>query len=441
MSVLTRDDRSNDQGLSPDGGGGYPRVSPSPRCLSGLHGILASAELRTAGPAPVAIGPGPRPRLKLWEIDRSWHCAILGICLDPTELRAVAAKSDSLKSKARGTSDFDLHIEALRFACRDRDLGKALTKALDRKHARIIAQLAKTRDQETLRARWEELLAQGEAAGAYWALMSHPEISDETRLEISGDAHMRLYQGFGVGRADLRRAQALERELAAVEERTARRLAQSRDTLARKDAEIDDLRRRLVRQPADAGAARSGDAEHWRTQATELRRRLDAEEVRARADDETARQTQAELRDLRARVERLAARNEELAAENATLSRDAEPWGDDTSALEGADLDGRTILFVGGRHQHIPHYRRLVEQRNGTFIHHDGGVDDSIARLRGLFGRADTVLFPVDCVSHMAQDELKRLCRRWDKPFVPVRRSGLGAFLVALEAAASVATD
>ena len=53
-------------------------------------------------------------------------------------------------------------------------------------------------------------------------------------------------------------------------------------------------------------------------------------------------------------------------------------------------------------------------------------------RLHGLFGRADAVMFPVDCVSHSAQDTVKQLCRRWSKPYVPVRRSGLGAYLLAL---------
>jgi hypothetical protein len=53
------------------------------------------------------------------------------------------------------------------------------------------------------------------------------------------------------------------------------------------------------------------------------------------------------------------------------------------------------------------------------------------------------VLFPVDCVSHSAHDEVKRLCRRWEKPFVPLRHSGLGAFIRALSsiAGAGVVAD
>jgi len=433
MGALSREDRSIEHGLVSEGLGSFQPGAPPPRCLSGLSSILADAVARIQAPAPAALPAGRRQRLKLWELDRAWHCALLGVSLGGADLRAVAAKSATLKSKAREASDFELHVAALRFVCRDRDLGKALTKALDRKHARIVAQLAKIDDPDQLLAQWSELVAQGDLAGAYWALMSHPAVSDELRLAIAGDVHMQLYHGVAANRAELRRSQALERDKAELEARAARKQAQAQGDLARKDAEIDELRRRLERQPAAARPDHDAEAARWRDQAATLGRQLEAGE-------EAARQAQVELRELKARLERLDAQNAELRSDNEALSRAAEePWGDEPATPEAADLDGRHILFVGGRTQHIPHYRRLVERRNGVFIHHDGGVDDSIARLRGLFGRADAVLFPVDCVSHMAQDEVKKLCRRWDKPFVPVRRSGFAAFLVALETVATVA--
>jgi hypothetical protein len=100
------------------------------------------------------------------------------------------------------------------------------------------------------------------------------------------------------------------------------------------------------------------------------------------------------------------------------------------------DLRGRCILFIGGRQSHLAHLRQLVEDRNGQFACHDGGVDESMKRLSALCSRADIVMFPVDCVSHGAQATVKRLCRRWEKPFLAVRRSGCGAFLQALRSAA-----
>jgi len=102
------------------------------------------------------------------------------------------------------------------------------------------------------------------------------------------------------------------------------------------------------------------------------------------------------------------------------------------AVLDHLDLCGRRILLVGGLRQRIGTFKKLVESRNGRFSHHDGGMEESMERLDGLFGRADAVLFPVDCVSHAALKKVKSLCRRWGKPYVPMRRSGIGAFTEAL---------
>ncbi|MDR3515852.1 MAG: DUF2325 domain-containing protein [Azospirillaceae bacterium] len=104
----------------------------------------------------------------------------------------------------------------------------------------------------------------------------------------------------------------------------------------------------------------------------------------------------------------------------------------EAAACADVDLCGRCILVVGGRHQHVAHLRRVVEACRGSFVHHDGGTEQSIARLCSLADRADAVLFPVKCVSHAAQDTVKKLCRRAEKPFVPLRSSGMETFIQAL---------
>ena len=97
------------------------------------------------------------------------------------------------------------------------------------------------------------------------------------------------------------------------------------------------------------------------------------------------------------------------------------------------NLNGRQILFVGGRRAHAAHLRQLVNANNGRFIHHDGGMEDSLHLLPGLFARADAVFFPVTCISHSAQTELKKQCRQRDIPYLPIRSSGVAAFVRALE--------
>jgi len=97
------------------------------------------------------------------------------------------------------------------------------------------------------------------------------------------------------------------------------------------------------------------------------------------------------------------------------------------------DLNGRRILLVGGLARNTPHFRRAVEQRGGAFLHHDGGMEESIERLGGLLRCADAVLFPIDYMSHGALKKVKELCRRQGKPYVPLRASGVAAFAGALD--------
>jgi len=75
----------------------------------------------------------------------------------------------------------------------------------------------------------------------------------------------------------------------------------------------------------------------------------------------------------------------------------------------------------------VPHYKQLVEKHGGRFIHHDGGKEASRNILPKMLGSADAVLCPVDCVSHYACNCVKKICKRYQKPFVMMRSSGLSS--------------
>jgi len=92
------------------------------------------------------------------------------------------------------------------------------------------------------------------------------------------------------------------------------------------------------------------------------------------------------------------------------------------------DLAGRCILYVGGRNRLCAHFRTLVEQQNGRFIHHDGGREESPQRLDALLSQVDAVLCPIDCVSHDAVSRIKRDCKRNGKHFMLLSQSSLSAF-------------
>jgi len=96
------------------------------------------------------------------------------------------------------------------------------------------------------------------------------------------------------------------------------------------------------------------------------------------------------------------------------------------------NLDGATLLYVGGRPHQLAQLRRLAEQWCASFVHHDGGIDDRNGLLESHVAAADLVLFPVDCVNHNAVAVIKRVSRKVEKRFVVLRSSGLTSFVSAL---------
>jgi hypothetical protein len=103
------------------------------------------------------------------------------------------------------------------------------------------------------------------------------------------------------------------------------------------------------------------------------------------------------------------------------------------------DLSGLTVLYVGGYPARIGHLRALAEEAGAVFLCHDGGIEERGGLLPGLVSRADAVLFPVDCISHAAMLQVKRLCRQAGKKFVPLRTAGLAPFCDALKSRAFAA--
>lgn len=393
----------------------------------------------------------PRRRSRLWEIDNQWHCTIIGTSLSLGELKGVASRL-GVQMRSAKPGPYEIHTSMIHMASRERLVGKALTKLLDRKHTAAINRAKPLAGEDALAVWWEDALTKGDVASACWAVMSHPDATDSLRSRVFGDIHMLSHQVGAAARADLRSIHQLEREKADLEAKVARQQDRLKGEIGKRNTEIRELRQLLDQEVAESrrlahAADAAGDMDRLNHILGEMRHLLEVETAfRQVAEDETRRlQAQARDRDtendrlqreVREMRDELAASESRLAATLAPAEAAGDGLGECDEDCARLDLCGRCILFVGGRNQHLPHFRRLVEEAGGTFTHHDGGFEESMGRLHSLFGRADAVLFPVDSVSHGAHDEVKRLCRRWEKPFVPVRRSGLGAFIRALSTVA-----
>lgn len=378
----------------------------------------------TAMPSPVRIVR----RRGIWEINGQWQCSVIGTCLTLDELHALARKLNYRIEGCRDT-DYSLHAHFAQAASTKTPLAKLLTKLLNRKYAATIKRYGRYSGDE-LGVAWAKDRRQGKIAGPYWAVLTHPALADSLASVVYGEVHMMSHLAGGSTRADLAARQRLEREIAVLKERLSRNERRHSDRMRRKErtigalrAEVSILKGRLVQlegvaRPAPQGDAVEGVGDRTNTfQIEDLQRRLAA----ALLDNRHA----LELK------ERLSSRVSALEAETRALER---ALGQEATVVddEPIDLDGRRILYVGGRSCHVDRLRALVTTWNGDLVHHDGGREKSLDLLARAVARADVIVFPTDCVSHGAMLKVKRLCRRTMKPYVPLRTSGVASFVAGL---------
>jgi hypothetical protein len=97
-------------------------------------------------------------------------------------------------------------------------------------------------------------------------------------------------------------------------------------------------------------------------------------------------------------------------------------------SLPATDLAGKCVLCVGGRSSAVTSYRDVVEQSGGRFLHHDGGLEESLHRIDGALAAADVVICQAGCISHNAYWRVKDLCKRTGKLCMFVKGSGVSSF-------------
>lgn len=408
-------------------------------------GVFTACKAKTADgfaqllPKPTPAEPAPAAsqgsqRRKLWGIPHKFHCPVIGVCFGVDELRSLMAK---VMHFPRDTTDFVLHTTAVG-ACETRSqLAELLHKNMEKRFQLVVRRFAETKDGEGLRQLWREAVRAGtEIPGALWASWTHPACDALLEQEIYGDIHMIQHQ-IGTGtRAELNALKALQAENlqlrrqldAARNEVEAQRGEKSRETRSL-GQRVADLRIELAGKEAHA-ANLTGQLDTLRQTLPELK---DRQALARRASDAEGRATAltARLNDLEEEVERL----RELARHADETIRHLLAVGDQAAVAphsaddeQAANLSGKCILCVGGRSGAVDAYRQIVEQRGGRFLHHDGGLEESLHRIDAALSAADLVVCQAGCISHNAYWRVKEQCKRSGKQCVFIKGAGVSSF-------------
>lgn len=422
---------------------------PSNISASGPH--LAPTYL----PCPPVV-PWKSPALlrkKLWELDQYHHCSVIGTCLTLAELRQIQRRLGGATQIV--ATDHDLH-RAFVGAARDATpASRLLHKLLDRKYKPAIQQVGKAQSAEEFAAYWDAALNAGDIAGAYWALITQPNVPNTVLDHVYGEVHMLSHLSGASIRVDLQELNRLKRRCPELETQLADARIAARRRLAEQEEVVAALNKRLARALEAESRLQAAEARLAVLEGQPLTARLLAEvdELSGRLNTECERAEHAEtaadhwkqqatrsIDQNQWLAQRLAESRQERDMLESTLERLLSPRSEndaDATVCASPDLVGRCVLYVGGRHGQCMHFRELVERRNGRFIYHDGGREDARAQLWDVVRQADAVLCPLDCVSHDAVHRIKRFCERNTKPLVLLPRASLAAFNCGLNTVAS----
>lgn len=385
-------------------------------------------------------------RLKIWEIKTSCHCLICGTCLTMAELRKIAVKARLFISD--DATGYEIHSHFVRGSERQGPIAKLVHRTLDRKYRTAVESSRRCKSDDALTRYWDKAIAKGDIPGPFWAVMTHPLITDDLAVRVFGEVHMLSHLQGSSNRADKRRLGALEQENAGLSDALASEAAAAQRRLQDRDEQVETLRRQLSesesrRRRVEAAKAKLVHERELESREEQCSRIDDLEAALAqrqaameRVETKFAEQSTA-LEEAHAEAERLRASVAELEEEcdalAALLKKDMTSLPEDSiSPCQSFDLSGQCIVYIGGRSSLAVHFRSLVERSNGRFIHHDGGIEESIRRLSGLLSQGDAVLCPIDCVSHSACIRAKQFCKQTARAFVPLRTSGLSSFVSGL---------
>ena len=419
--------------------------------------VIPMCQLTPNPVSQTALSPLPIPdteqkskkrtsRLKFWDMNFRYHCAALGTCLTLRELRQIAKKA---KITGINTwSDYDMHVSFLHAMDAKCHVSMLVNKMLDKKYKLIIKQLSKTKSEEERIEIWNNAVITGDVAGAFWALLTHPETTENTLFQVYGKVHMLSHLSGASARIDMKEFYNLEQYNKGLENQIKRKdisnskkfqkiesqLSQTKVQLSKALKQIKTLESAQQELDAIKNTPFVENLQHQVNQqkveldnANESKYRAEKSEVkwrqRATREQQEKQQLQQQLSDVS---------EEKISTENNLinlLNRQEDEVDNCTSCINtNPNLCGRCVLYIGGRNSQYSHFRKLVEQQNGQFIHHDGGREDSYQKLASIVAKADVVFCPLDCVSHTAMNLVKRHCQNNTKQLVYIPHASLSAF-------------
>lgn len=376
--------------------------------------------------------PHTQKRKPIWEMDRRLCCPVIGTCLGLSDQKRILKKTHV---SLNGMSDFDVHALLAQSVGSESPLSRRVQRHLDNKYRRQVADYGTCPEEEFL-SLWREGLRSGKIGGLLWVAATNPNLSEQATHEIFADVHMLMHCQGCLVRQELQQVKRLRAENQKLTSKLrearkrAREAAQALRVLEKAQVGLERTVRAL--EAENETLKRDGQSQRLRKENEALRTQLEKTEHRLQAQAATLERVKAENDHLATELSSQAETNQFMRAEMERLLQEMLRDEAECEICPNRDLCARRVLLIGGITKLCAFYRDMVEEMGGEFGHHDGRSSGGERALENLIGWADVVLCPVDVNSHRACLSVKKICKKWDKPYYMLTSSSVSSISRAL---------
>ncbi|KUO67912.1 MAG: hypothetical protein APF80_02130 [Alphaproteobacteria bacterium BRH_c36] len=400
-----------------------PQPRTNSKAIPSLDQFAGNLDIERLTRDDGVVGALGSSRVKLWEIRVCTHCSLIGTCLSDRDL-ATVLKSCGLKIE-NGARPYQIHSYVVKAVCEEGPIARAVQKLLDRRHAGMLRIVARIKNSADLEQLWEREYAAGRIAGIYWAIHTCAHVPEELFSRVFGEVHMLSHVLGRTTHAEAERASELASQIADLEAKIARQREHQQRAIGERDRTIESLQSERINRAAGLASDNSkvGGPRRFSSKRDTT---LVTSRERARLAESRVIELERENKAIRSRLRRFAMQ------EVADLSSPECP-GAAACRLQIPPGEKLHVLYLGGRTGTVDRLRKIATEARAEFLHHDGGLQESLQRIRDLVARSHVVFCPVDCVSHRACLAAKDHCRKLQRAFVPLRSAGGTTFEKALQ--------
>jgi hypothetical protein len=343
---------------------------------------------------------------RIWDLQHTTVCKIVGLALDFDHLRKIGRKFHIIPKNDDIDREFALHASIVGMCGKENPVARHVQKTLEKRFAPYVKSLS----QKDMNEIGDLIVGGREQSGVpLWAILwelAVTRFSQDERVEamLFGYIHMlehKLLKEFWTrpeGRQELEDRQRLEiTEL----RRDLLELKSERTKLERSN---EKLKNSIILNNPSPGSdvGRVGD--------TAARDKIGRLKGLLEESREKSRRLEEQCARFQSRAEAL---TREFVLRESKDSTEVEQSMRPTCSFSAAcRLEGKRIAMVGGIDGLESHYKQCVEQWGGEFCRHDGRCCRGGRKLEECIRNADLVVCPISVNSHFGAKGVKSVCRK-----------------------------